>query len=93
MTICDIFKWSFMVKHIIVYLGWSWKDYDSIVDPSFEFLKTAENISVIPKENNILDVCKSNNWSLRDDLHPTEESYIKWSNQILEPVLFSKIKN
>ena len=91
-TTCDIFKWSFLVKHIIVYLGWSWPD-DGQVDKSLEFLKTAENITVIPKENNILDVCKNNNWVITDDSHPTEESYIKWCKQVLEPVLLSKLKS
>ncbi len=92
MTACDIFKWSFLVKHIIVYLGWSWLDCDDNVNKSLDFLKTVENITVIPKENSILDVCKNNNWSLKDDFHPTEESYINWGKQVLEPVLLSKIK-
>lgn len=91
MTICDIVKWSFLVKNVIVYLGWSFLDGSNSIDKSLELLSKYENIKVIPKQNSILDVCADNGWALYDDFHPTEESYIKWSNLILEPILFSMI--
>lgn len=92
MTVCDIYKWSFLVKDIIVYLGWSFLDREEPINKSLEFLSKAKNITVIPKEQSILDVCKNNNWSLEDDSHPTRESSIKWAKQVLEPVLLSKLK-
>lgn len=93
MTICDIVKWSFLVEEVIVYLGWSFSDTQEHIDTSLKFLSTFKNITVIPKEHSILDVCNDNKWPIKEDQHPTEDSYINWAKQVLEPVLFSKIKN
>lgn len=92
-TVCDIYKWSYLVKDIVVYLGWSFFAGAEYVDRALEVLKDRPNITIIPKEHSVLDLCMTRGWPLADDLHPSREGYVLWAQEILEPMLVSRLDN
>lgn len=83
----DIYQWSFIVKEIIVYLGWSIFVDEIVQNKMYNFLKTRPNIKVIPRNQSIIDWCKHHNLKFFDQFHPSTSSYVAWGDQILLPYL------
>lgn len=86
--LCDIYKWSKIVKRIIVYFGWSSMLPTTHIVMSMNFLNDLPNVCCLNLESSIVDWCRQNKLSFDDSEHPTEESYIRWAQQVLVPVLF-----
>jgi hypothetical protein len=89
--VCDIYKWSKLVDEIVVYLGWSFFEEPEIIDQALAVLDDCPNVLVLPREHSVLDYCQNKKWELRDDMHPTRESYIRWAQEVLEPILITKL--
>jgi hypothetical protein len=84
--ICDIYKWSKIVKKIIVYLGWSSMIPAHQFDKTFFLLNKLKNVKILPAELSICDWCKNRSLTFNGH-HPTNESYVAWGKEILVPVL------
>jgi hypothetical protein len=87
--ICDIYKWSKIVKKIIVYLGWSSIIPNGDFDKTFFLLNNLENVEILPAELSICDWCKDQLLEFGDCMHPVTESYVSWGKEILVPVLLT----
>jgi len=85
--ICDIYKWSKIVKKIIVYLGWSSVIPADQFEKTFFPLQNLTNVEILPVESSICDWCKDQSLTFSDTCHPTNNSYIAWGKKILVPVL------
>ena len=82
----DIYRWSLLVKKIIVVMGWK----DIAVKESLQsFLDwlTSKQILVIPLEQSIVDWCRTTGQEFSDDEHPAESGYIHWCKHNLERLL------
>lgn len=94
--LCEIFKYSKIVKNIILHFGWA--DLLGLTKSEFDnamvLINSCPNITVIPVYKSIVDWCKSNNMPFeKDDWHPTRHSYEVWGQNILEPILIKEIKD
>ena len=89
--ICDIYKFSLLVKHIILFLGWKEVSSVSAIRNGFNFLNSTSNITCIDTDKSIVDWCKSKELDFWDDYHPKKNSYEKWAVEVLEPILIKYI--
>jgi hypothetical protein len=85
--ICDIYKWSKIVKKIIVYLGWSSIIPTYQLEKTFFLLRNLKNVEILPVELSICDWCNAQSLPFDNGYHPTNESYIAWAKKVLVPVM------
>lgn len=85
--ICDVYKWSKIVKKIILHLGWSSIAEPELIYKNLEILKSCENVKILPIEYSILDWCISNKIPLDETRHPSVSGYVEWCCHVFEPFL------
>lgn len=81
--VCDMVKWSYFVKNILVINGWSTFFEDINIQDILDPLYKRTNINVI--ETPIIDHVLDNGYALDDTMHPTSEGYESWYKTCLEP--------
>jgi hypothetical protein len=92
---CDVYKWSKIVKNIILYFGWS--DLLDLskddVNNAMSLIRSCDNITILDLPYSVVDWCKSRNLQFEEDKwHPTQESYEIWGSHVLEPLLEKELK-
>jgi hypothetical protein len=85
---CDLYKWSKIVKKIIVYFGWNSLVDESKIQSFLNPLKNLHNVEILNSDLSIVDWCKTQKLHFDDSIHPTKESYIQWGKQVLVPTIF-----
>jgi len=85
---CDLYKWSKIVKRIILYVGWNSMMSPTLLRQFMDFLKNTSNIEILDSKSSIVDWCQEKKLDFEDTGHPTKDSYIQWGNEVLIPVIF-----
>lgn len=82
----DIYRWSLLVKKIIVVVGWQGIADTENLQCFIRWLEQ-KNITVVPLEDSIVNWCRRTGQDFSDDTHPAESGYVNWCKHNLERLI------